>query len=97
GRHCMAELAYEEAAAMAARALEALGDGAGPLHTDALLLLGEASLRSGDEAGARDAFARAADIARRVGDAGRLARAALGASGLGVTIIAVREPTVALL
>ena len=80
GRHCMAELAYEEAAAMAARALEALGDGAGPLHTDALLLLGEASLRSGDEAGARDAFARAADIARRVGDAGRLARAALGAS-----------------
>jgi tetratricopeptide (TPR) repeat protein len=97
GRHCTAEPAYEEAAAMAARALEALGDGGGPLHADALLLLGEASLRSGDEPAAGEAFARAADIARRVEDAGRLARAALGASGLGVTIIAVREPTVELL
>ena len=97
GRQCMAQLAYEEAAAMAARALEALGDGAGPMRADALLLLGDAQLRCGDEAAAHDAFARAGDIARRAADPDRLARAALGASGLGVTIIAVREPTVDLL
>src|SRR3954452_20985220 len=82
---------------MAARALEALGDGDGPLHADALLLLGEEQLRCREEAAASDAFARAGDIARRAGDPDRLPRAALGASGLGVTIIAVREPTVDLL
>src|SRR5262249_8537161 len=60
-------------------------------------LRGEALLRSGDEAAARDAFSAAADEARAARDAERLARAALGASGLGVTIIAVDEPVVTVL
>jgi DNA-binding SARP family transcriptional activator len=98
GHHCLAQLAYEDAAAMAARALEALdGSGADALHADVLLLLGEARLRCSDEPGAREAFARAAAIARTTRDAERLARAALGASGLGVTIIAVHEGAVELL
>jgi DNA-binding SARP family transcriptional activator len=97
GRHCLAQLAYEEAAATAAAALDALGDEPGPLHAEVLLLRGDALLRSGDGSAARDTFAAAAEIARADGDAERLARAALGASGLGVTIIAVDEAVVALL
>jgi DNA-binding SARP family transcriptional activator len=99
GRHCMAQLAYEEAAATAAAALEALDTepGAALLRADVLLLRGEALLRCGDEAAARDAFAAAAALARDAGDAERLARAALGASGLGVTIIAVDDEIVTLL
>ena len=99
GRHCMARLAYEDAAATAGAALEALDPAAdaSALRTDVLLLRGDALLRSGDEAAAREAFAAAADVARAAGDADRLARAALGASGLGVTIIAVDEWVVALL
>ncbi len=67
------------------------------LRADVLLVRGEALLRCGDEAAAREAFAAAAAIARDAGDAERLARAALGASGLGVTIIAVDEWVVGLL
>jgi hypothetical protein len=96
GRHCLAHLAYEEAAATAAAALEALGPDPRPLRGDALLLRGDALLRSGDGPAAREAFAAAAEIARETGDAERLARAALGASGLGVTIIAVDDAVVAL-
>jgi DNA-binding SARP family transcriptional activator len=96
-RHCMAQLAYEDAAATAAAALEALDERAGALRADVLLMRGDALLRCGDEAGARESFAAAAAIARAAGDAERLARAALGASGLGVTIIAVDEWVVALL
>jgi DNA-binding SARP family transcriptional activator len=96
-RHCIAQLAYEEAATTAAAALEALDERADGLRAEGLLVRGEALLRCGDEAGAREAFGAAAAIARAAGDAERLARAALGASGLGVTIIAVDEWVVALL
>jgi hypothetical protein len=99
GRHCLAQLAYEEAAATAAaadEALEATPDTAS-LRADVLLLLGDALLRCGEEPGAREAFASAAGAAREAGDPDRLARAALGASGLGVTIIAVDEWLVGLL
>ncbi len=82
----MRALAYEEAAALCERALELAPD-----DPRLLLALGEARLRTGEPA--RDVFARAA----RGGDPEVLARAALGHSGLGVTIIAVDAPTVALL
>jgi DNA-binding SARP family transcriptional activator len=95
--HCIAQLAYEDAAATAAAALEALDAGGGALRADVLLVRGEALLRCGDEAAAREAFGAAAAIARDAGDAERLGRAALGASGLGVTIIAVDEWVVGLL
>ena len=96
-RHCMAQLAYEDAAATATAALEALDAGGGVLRADVLLVRGDALLRCGDEAAAREAFGAAGAIAREAGDAERLARAALGASGLGVTIIAVDEWVVGLL
>jgi len=96
-RHCMAQLAYEDAAATATAALEALDAGGGVLRADVLLVRGDALLRCGDEAAAREAFGAAAAIARETGDPDRLARAALGASGLGVTIIAVDEWVVGLL
>jgi DNA-binding SARP family transcriptional activator/tetratricopeptide (TPR) repeat protein len=81
-RRCMAQLAYEEAAAVCG---------------DLVLALGDARLRLGDQASAREAFAAAATVARELESAELLARAALGHSGLGVTIIAVDEATVALL
>jgi DNA-binding SARP family transcriptional activator len=97
GRQSMARSAYEDAAAIATVALETLDGASGPLRADVLLLRGEARLRCADAAAARADFTAAAAIARDAGDPDRLARAALGASGLGVTIIAVDEEVVALL
>ena len=99
GRHCIAQLAYEDAAATADAALEALDEiaSAAALRADVLLLRGEAFLRCGDELGARADFGAAAALARKTRDPERLARAALGASGLGVTIIAVDTWVVGLL
>ena len=65
-------------------------------RAELLLALGDARLRAG-ESRARDAFAEAAALARDAGRAELLARAALGFSGLGVTIIAVDHEAVALL
>jgi DNA-binding SARP family transcriptional activator len=84
--------AYEDAAALCERALAVLDDASGD-RGELLLALGEARLRAGDGAGARQAFAAAA----RAGDPELLARAAVGYSGLGVTIIAVDREAVALL
>jgi len=94
-----ARLAYEQAAALYERALAALPPGPkeGPRRRELLLELGEARLRAGDRQAAREAFLEAAALARRDGASEALARAALGFSGLGVTIIAVDEPAVALL
>lgn len=50
-----------------------------------LIALGDACKAAGDGDGARDAFRDAAGAARRAGDAGLLARAALGFEGAGVT------------
>jgi hypothetical protein len=86
-------LAHEEAARHLRAALSALPHGSdarrGPLHA----ALGEAHLRAGAAEGARRAFADAAEAARSGGDEALLARAALGAGGLGV---AVREADPAL-
>jgi tetratricopeptide (TPR) repeat protein len=76
-------LAYEDAVEHYARALELLDRS----HPDAveqrcelLLLLGEARVRCGEVALAREAFREAAALAEQAGDSARLARAAIGAS-----------------
>ena len=89
-REAMAALAYEEAARLCERALEGTDEG---LRAELYLALGEAQLRAGEPA--RDAFRHAAELARE--DPEVFARAALGFSGLGVTIIAVDREAVALL
>lgn len=54
-------------------------------------------MRAGERADGRAAFAEAANAARTLGRPDLLGRAALGFGGLGVTILAVDEATVALL
>jgi hypothetical protein len=81
GDRASAVLGYEEAAIHYRRALELLaaaGDGSGHRRGDLLLRLGDAQWRSGDGSGARLAFERAIDAARRSADPEMLARAALG-------------------
>ena len=88
-REAMRAFAYEDAAALCERALEAAGESS--RRGELLLALGDARLRAGETAAAREAF-------RSVqGEAELMARAALGFSGLGVTIIAVDREAVALL
>lgn len=75
-------LAFEEAAAHYGRALQALELAGGDVRREAeLLLLRAESLRRAGDATARDAFLRAATVARDAGDGERLARAALGYAG----------------
>ena len=83
-RQALEQLAYEEAAGHARRALKALD--AGPpgdpgRRIELQLALGEAEARSGDSERARAAFAAAAVLARRTGDAAGMASAALGFAG----------------
>ena len=76
-------LAHEETAEHYSRALEVLtrfAPGAEERRCELLLLVGEARVRSGEASLARGAFMEAAAIAERLGDSGRLARAAIGAS-----------------
>jgi DNA-binding SARP family transcriptional activator len=76
-------LAHEDAAQHYSRALELLDrsrPGAAEQRCDLLLLLGEARVRSGEVALAREAFREAASLAEQLGDSARLARAAIGAS-----------------
>jgi tetratricopeptide (TPR) repeat protein len=90
GEHALAMLAYEEAAELFGRALEVAD------AKDALLLArGDALLRAGEPAAARECFAEAAALARSTGDPALLARAALGHAGLGVTIIDFDQAAVA--
>jgi DNA-binding SARP family transcriptional activator/tetratricopeptide (TPR) repeat protein len=98
-RAAEAGYAYAAAADLCDRALQALEGRAHAESTRAevLLRLGEARLRAGQTTTAGDAFRAAADLARAGDDTERLARAALGASGLGVRIIAVDHDRVALL
>jgi DNA-binding SARP family transcriptional activator len=94
------QLAYEDAALHLERALRALDLVERPDERaccDLLLSLGDARMRAGDRAGGRSAFAAAAETARKLGSPQRVARAALGFGGLGVTILSVDEQTVALL
>jgi class 3 adenylate cyclase len=74
-------LAYEEAAAHYGRALELLGTTEEPSaerRCELLLRLGDAQWRAGDAEAARSSFEQATEVARRLGAAEMLARAALG-------------------
>jgi tetratricopeptide (TPR) repeat protein len=88
GRRALDRLAYEDAAERFERALEALElagaeDELGPV----LLARGDALLRAGEPAAAREAFTAAARLARRRGDGELLAEAAIGFAGLGIAIV----------
>jgi AAA ATPase domain len=88
-REAAGVLADEDAAGHYRRALrlaEATGQPLEPAHRARLLAgLGEALRRSGDTAGARQAFSQAADLARGgAGGGAVLARAALGLHAIGV-------------
>jgi DNA-binding SARP family transcriptional activator len=78
-------LADDEAAAHYARALGVLAVG-DDRRGELLAALGDARNRAGGRGAAREAFLEAAALARARGDARLLARAALGAGGIGVTI-----------
>jgi DNA-binding SARP family transcriptional activator/tetratricopeptide (TPR) repeat protein len=85
-REAMRAFAYEDAAALCERAIEAVGD-----RGDLLLALGEARLRAGEKEKAREAFRAVRGTPELLG------QAALAFSGLGVTIIAVDREAVRLL
>ena len=96
GRRALDRLAYEDAAERFARALDALelADAerdAGPV----LLARGDALLRAGEPAAARESFTEAAQLARRANDAGLLGEAALGFAGLGIAIVGLDAETIA--
>ena len=77
-------LAYEEAVRLYGLAIRVTDTATGvgdPEHMETLLALGSAKLRAGDEAAAKETFLAAATLARTQGDAGALAKAALGYGG----------------
>ncbi len=77
-------LAYEEAARLYEVALQQMKFVEGPQdepRCELLLRLGDARSRAGDLAAARETLADAADLAKRLEDAERLARAAIGYGG----------------
>jgi tetratricopeptide (TPR) repeat protein len=81
GEEALGHWAHEEAVESFARALAALDEVApddGVRRCDALLALGTAQARAGENAAARESFTQAAALARRRGAAEELARAALG-------------------
>jgi tetratricopeptide (TPR) repeat protein len=98
GRRALDQLAYAEAAAHFERALEALDlEPAGPAERCELeLALAEARMAAGEIAAARAGYERAAALARGMGAAEPLARAALGL-GSEVTALVVDELQVRLL
>ena len=76
------QLAYEEAAHHLGNAIESLAlkrSGDDPFQAELLCDLGEAQVKTGDIAKARETCLRAADIARRVGRPDLFARAVLAA------------------
>ena len=89
------QLGYEEAARLYRLALRALdrSDAQDPgRRCDLLLALGDARARAGDDAGAKESFLRAAEIARLEGMAERLGRAALGYGGRWVWTVLRDDP-----
>jgi eukaryotic-like serine/threonine-protein kinase len=76
----LAQLAYEDAVRHCLRALDALELAPGNVTRRCayLLRLGEAQRRAGDTEGAREAFFKAADLARTTGDMRALAEAGIG-------------------
>ena len=97
-RQAVERLAWEDAVELLERA-EGLARGrAAPGRlAEVLVALGDARMRAGETDQARIVFEEAARLARKEPRDDLLARAALGAAGLGVTIVAVDEPLVALL
>lgn len=98
--HAHAVLAYQDAARVYEIAVEALEMEQPPDAEEIcsmMLRLGESLYGAGLFERARDSFARAAEIARGLGSADRLARAALGFGLPPVTPYVVDEPVVALL
>jgi tetratricopeptide (TPR) repeat protein len=88
GWHAVDQLAFEDAAGHFERGLEALelveGDVAEDQRCKLLLGLGAAQSKAGDFAESKESFQAAAELARRLGDAEKLAHAALGfGEGLG--------------
>ncbi len=84
GDQALRTLAYEEAGRLYEMAIEALeGSTSGDFRemVDLHLSLGDARVRAGDLLGAGEAFWQAAEIARRLPDARRLAQAAVGYGG----------------
>ena len=77
GEQSLRQLAHEEAAHYFESGLS-LAAATGAARCDLLFGLAEALRRAGDVTGARDAFIEAGTIARALGDAERLARAAIG-------------------
>jgi tetratricopeptide (TPR) repeat protein len=84
GDDAMVRLAYEEAARlyeMAIQQLKFLQSGQDSARCELLLRLGDARSRAGELAAARETLADAADLAGRLSDGERLARAAIGYAG----------------
>jgi DNA-binding SARP family transcriptional activator len=90
-------LAYEDAAELLVRAAAGGLDERDPLRAEVLLALADAHQRMGEAPGARSYLKEAARLARALGSGDLLARAALGAAGLTVTVGPVRAPVRALL
>ena len=101
GERSLRLLAFEEAALHFARGLEVaeqFGLGEPEARCDALIALAEAQNRAGDTALADNNFERAAALARTLGDAQRLAAAALRAGPLSyLGIVRANEEQVRLL
>ncbi|MFI5269614.1 MAG: hypothetical protein ACHQ7M_19740, partial [Chloroflexota bacterium] len=88
GEEELRALAFEQAAEHFGQALQVLR--AGPVlgrerELEVLLSLGDAESRAGDRAGAKQTFLEAAALARELGAADKLAKAALGYGGVWVT------------
>jgi DNA-binding CsgD family transcriptional regulator len=82
GRQATASLAYEEAVEFFRMALHPLQEWPDERRRcEVLVLLGDAQARAGDQAGSRETFLSAAATATRIGEAGLLARSALGYGG----------------
>jgi DNA-binding SARP family transcriptional activator len=80
GDRAVGLLAYEEAARFYEMAL-GLTEATGLTRCELLLALGDAQARAGDESGAKRTHLHAAELARRLGAAAEIARAALGYGG----------------
>jgi DNA-binding SARP family transcriptional activator len=91
GDRAAAQLAHEEAARhyeLAIKVLRSAGRSDEETRCELTLALADARLRGGDEEESKARFLEAAEIARRLGDAEGLARAALGYGGLVVWLAA---------
>jgi DNA-binding SARP family transcriptional activator len=98
-RLAVERLAWEDAIDLLLRAEALARKAAAPPErlAEVLVALGDARLRAGEGDAGRAVFEEAARLARAGARHDLLAHAALGAAGLGVTIVAVDEPLIELL